>query len=183
MRAAVLAAALDELLDVGYGRLSFDSVAVRAGVHKTTVYRRWPSREALVTDALLEQRARDVPIPDTGSVRADLRSLAASIAASITSPTGQAVARTLVSDAGDIPEITTAVRAFWAARFAAARVIVARAVERGELVSGVDADLLIEALAGPLYLRLLVTRAPVEEQFIDRLLDLLLAGPQVPERS
>jgi AcrR family transcriptional regulator len=181
VRAAVLAAALDELLEVGYGRLSFESVAARAGVHKTTVYRRWPSREALVTAALLEQRGRDVPIPDAGSIRADLRALATAVAASVTSQTGHAIARALVSEAGDIPEITTAIRDFWSARFGAARTVVARAVGRGELPPGVDADLLIEALVGPLYLRLLVTREPLEDEFIDRLVDLLLAGAAPPD--
>lgn len=176
MRAAVLAAALDELIEVGYARLSVESVAARAGVHKTTVYRRWPSREALVTDALLEQRARDVPIPDTGSIGADLRALAHAIAASISSATGHAVARTLVSAGSDIPEVTTAVRDFWSARLAASRAVVDRGVERGELPPDVDPDLLIEALVGPLYLRLLVTREPLDDAFIDRLVDLLLAG-------
>jgi AcrR family transcriptional regulator len=180
VRDRVLAAALDELLEVGYGRLSFESVANRAGVHKTTVYRRWPSREALVTAALLAQRARDVPIPDTGSIRSDLRILAQAIAASITSPTGQAVVRSLVSEAGDIAEVTTAVRDFWTARFAVARVVVSRAVDRGELAPGIDPDFLIEALVGPLYLRLLVTRGPLDDAFIGKLVDLLLSGAANP---
>ena len=72
VRAAVLRATLDELAAVGYGNLSFESVAHRAGVHKTTLYRHWPGREALVREALLARSEVTVPIPDTGSLGADL---------------------------------------------------------------------------------------------------------------
>ena len=76
VRAAVLAATLAELADTGYAALTIENIARRAGVHKTTIYRRWTDRESLVADVLGERIALGFPIPDTGSVQDDLRQLA-----------------------------------------------------------------------------------------------------------
>jgi AcrR family transcriptional regulator len=177
-RAALLDATVAELLEVGYGRLRLESVAARAGVHKTTVYRRWPDRFALIAEALLDQRSADVPIPDTGSVRDELRLLAQAVATSITAPVGETLTRTLIAEAGHLPEAAAAMRRFWATRSRLAGELVTRAVERGQLPADTDAEQLIEALVGPLYLRLLVTGDPITDAYVDRLVDLLLAGVQ-----
>lgn len=174
VRGAVLAAVIDELVDVGYGGLSVESVATRAGVHKTTVYRRWASRESLVAEALLAQASQRVPMPDTGSVRADLRQLTRAVVANITSPPGEGVLRTLVSQAAQVPEIIQVGQRFWHARFALAGEVVQRGIARGELPPGTDPDLLIEALIGPLYLRLLVTGRTLDGEYADRIVDLVL---------
>lgn len=181
-RAAVLEATLAELLEVGYGGLRLEAVAARAGVHRTTVYRRWRDRRTLIAEALLAQRGPEVPVPDTGSVRGDLRALARAVAGSITTPLGAALARTLAADAGS-PEMATAAGAFWDERLRLAGAIVARAVERGELSPDTDADLLLEALVGPLYLRLLGNARPLTDGFVDALVDLLLAGASSPQRQ
>src|SRR6266496_6224804 len=78
VRAAVLAATLAELAGTGYAALTVENVARRAGVHKTTIYRRWKDRESLVTDAMTELAATQVPFPDTGDIDTDLRRLARS---------------------------------------------------------------------------------------------------------
>src|SRR5512132_695784 len=72
VRAAVLRATIAELLRTGYAGLSVEAVADRAGVHKTTVYRRWGTLQQLVTDALLAHVSAKVPQPDTGTLRSDL---------------------------------------------------------------------------------------------------------------
>jgi AcrR family transcriptional regulator len=176
VRAAVLHATIDELAAVGYPRLGFDGIARRAGVHKTTLYRRWPTREALVVEALLELSAARVPMPDTGSLRGDLLVLANAVRANITSPEVEAVLRALVADATRLPVLADAGRQYWPARFAQARRVVDHAIRRGELAAGADADLVIEALIGPLYLRLLVTLQPLEADFVERVVDLVVAG-------
>src|SRR3712207_1543584 len=76
VRAAVLSATIDALVDVGYDGLSVEDVARRAGVHKTTVYRRWPTRAALVAEATRERSQQVIPVPDTGTLAGDLRQLA-----------------------------------------------------------------------------------------------------------
>jgi AcrR family transcriptional regulator len=174
IRQAVLDAALAELAAVGYGSLSVEAVADRAGVHKTTVYRRWDNLGTLVVDAMLSQLARDVPTPDTGTVVADLRALLHAVVANITSPGAAGLLRALVGDAGQVPEIRDVGSAVWEERFAAARTIIGRGVERGELPPDTDADLMIEALIAPLYLRLLVTDVPIDPDYADRVLDLVL---------
>lgn len=100
VRTAVLAAALDELSERGYSAFTVENVAQRAGAHKTTVYRRWPDRDALAVDALAESVAAELPIPDTGSVDDDLRALSRSLVAWINSPSGRAVLAVMVSAAG-----------------------------------------------------------------------------------
>src|SRR5690348_1645244 len=105
VRAAVLTAALAELAEVGYAALTMDNVARRAGVHKTTVYRRWPDRDRLLLDALMDQVAVDVPIPDTRSIETDLQEHARSLVRWLTSPTGRAVIAAAFSDLARTPQL------------------------------------------------------------------------------
>ena len=177
VRAAVLSATLSELAKRGYAGLSFEAVATRAGVHKTTVYRRWPERPALVLDALLELSERTVPLPDSGSLQADLLALAEAIAANLSAPEVAAVLRALIA-ARHEPAIAAAVDRYWRARFDLVAEVVRRGVARGELPADVSADLLIESLIGPLYLRALVTGEALDEEFVSGVVGLVLAGAQ-----
>jgi AcrR family transcriptional regulator len=176
VRAAVLDATLVEVAEGGVGRLSIEAVAARAGVHKTTVYRRWPTREVLLVEALLARSAAHVPVPDTGSIRGDLRALAHAIVANITSPTGSGVARALVDETAHTPAIRDAALAFWRTRFDLVGVVIARAKQRGELPKRTDADFLIEQIIGPLYLRLLVTHGRLDNAYANQVVDFALAG-------
>jgi AcrR family transcriptional regulator len=176
VRAAVLEATLAEVAEHGFGGLSIDSVASRAGVHKTTVYRRWPTRSALVVDALLDRSRVRVPIPDTGSVQRDLRELTHSIVANLNSPVGGGVARALVAESDRTPEMRDAALEFWRNRFALVADVIARGVDRGELPAHTDPDFLIEAIIGPLYLRLLVTRGRLDNAYANRVVDFALAA-------
>jgi len=177
VRAAVLGATLDELAAVGYGEVSFESVARRAGVHKTTLYRHWPNREALVRDALLARSEVTVPIPDAGSLRGDLVAFAMSIVANITAADYEAIVRAVASDGRTEGALGDASRAFWRERFQLARIIVLRGIERGEVRADVDPTLLLESLVGPLYLRLLITREPLDDAFVERLVTQLISSP------
>ena len=169
MRSSVLNATLDELAVFGYRDLSFESVAHRAGVHKTTLYRHWPNRESLVREALLARSEVTVPIPDTGSLREDLIAFARSVVANITAPDYEAIVRAVASDARTEGALGDASRGFWRERFHLARIIVLRGIERGEIRSDVDPNLLLESLVGPLYLRLLITREPLDDAFVESL--------------
>ena len=149
----ILNATLDELAEAGYAALTLDRVAVRAGVHRATVYRRWASKDALVADAVITAAARDVPQPDTGSLRGDLRELTHAIVANLTSPISRALLRTLVSESGRAPGIEAVATAFWEHRFALATEVVRRGVKRGELSPETDPEFLIETLVAPLFAR------------------------------
>ena len=176
VREAVLRATLTELVESGYAGLSFDRVATRAGVHRTTVYRRWGNREDLVADALLTQAAQDVLIPDTGSLNGDLSLLLGAIVANLTSPLGGGLVRALVSEAAQSPGIAVAGRKFWSTRFSGVAVVLRRAAERGELPDGVDTDLFIEALVAPVFFRLLVTGQPVPQDYVQRLIHWVISA-------
>jgi AcrR family transcriptional regulator len=149
VRAAVLQAAIDELAAGGYAAFSLDRVAARAGVHRTTLYRRWGSRDALVLDATLDRAERAVPIPDTGSTRGDLVAYAREVIANVSTPEMNAVVRAFASEAARRPELAEGARQFWARRFALARDVVRRGVDRGDVAADVDADALLEAVLGP----------------------------------
>ncbi|NBE84813.1 TetR/AcrR family transcriptional regulator [Micromonospora rubida] len=176
VRTAVHAATLAELLDKGYAALSVENIAQRAGVHKTTVYRRWKDRESLLTDALAEHVAMDIPVPDTGAIETDLRALARSLVQKFTSPTGQAILAAMFTGAAHLPEIAAARRHVFDDRLARAESVVTRAIERGELATDTDPAELFKTLAAPIYLRLLITADPVDEATADQAVRVTLAA-------
>lgn len=160
---SVLEAALAEVVDRGYGDFTFESVATRAGVHRSTIYRHWSNKEDLVADALLAFSAVAIPMPDTGSTDDDLDHLATSIARNIGSPFGEGLLRALISDASRVPAVVSAAQRFWEQRFALVRDVTGRAVARGDLPADLDADAFVEALVSPLFFRLFVTGKPIDE--------------------
>ncbi|MEV0027980.1 TetR/AcrR family transcriptional regulator [Nocardia sp. NPDC050793] len=176
VRAAVLAAAVAELGEYGYAAFAVDNVARRAGVHKTTVYRRWPDRDALITDALADSVAAEIPIPDTGSVEDDLRALADGLVSWIESPSGRAVLAVMLPNITDQPQPPAGVRHVFRDRIRRALPIVERAVARGELGPGTDAAEMIKALVAPIYFRALITREKLDHRTAEAAAQLALTA-------
>lgn len=176
VRAAVLTATLAELADVGYAALTIDNIARRAGVHKTTIYRRWPDREALVADVLGEHIATDFPIADTGSVEADLVQLAQAFVAWVTDPPGRMIFSAIYSDAARIPGISDARRDLFEYGPRRAAVVIERAVARGELPAGTDPAAVIRTLIAPIYFQLTVTAEPLDQAAADQAAQIALAA-------
>ncbi|WP_433205561.1 TetR/AcrR family transcriptional regulator C-terminal ligand-binding domain-containing protein [Nocardia sp. CA-107356] len=167
VRAAVLAAAVQELSEHGYAAFTIDNVAQRVGVHKTTIYRRWPDRDALIADALADSVAAEIPIPDTGSIEGDLNALARSLVTWISSPSGRAVLAVMLSTAAGQPPPPVSARHAFRDRIRKALPVVTRAVERGELPSGTDPAELIKTLVAPIYFRVLITGEAVDDHTAD----------------
>jgi len=161
---AVFAAAVGELSERDYSDISIESIAARAGVHKTTVYRRWGSKVELIRQVLVGAAAARIQLPDSGSIDTDVRALARAVQAILSLPEGAAITRALIAGALSSPEIAEVMDQFWAARLEAISVIVRRAIGRGQLPAGTDAAALMHAVAAPLYYQLLVNRAPVTER-------------------
>ena len=169
LRAAVLAATLDELTAGGFSALTMDNVARRAGVHKTSLYRNWKDRASLVADALAENVATGVPIPDTGSIESDLREYTRSLIGWLTSPLGRAVLGATISDAARAePELADIEQRFYIDRLRRARPMITRAVARGELPPDTDPDAVIKTVLAPIYLRLLITAETVDDATADQ---------------
>jgi len=167
-REKILRATLDILLTSGYDDLSISRVAARADVAETTVYRNWPTKTHLAAEALAELASTENPIPDTGSLEGDLRALLTQVVHLIDRPAVRRVVRAVVALDTEEPEIASLKSTFWSERFAAARSIVERAIGRGELSPGADADAIIEDLASVAYFRLLITGRPLDAQLIER---------------
>jgi AcrR family transcriptional regulator len=176
VRAAAITATLAELAESGYTALSLERVAQRAGVHKTTLYRRWGSREELVLDAMLESAGRRISVPDTGSLREDLLELARTAAANAATPEVAAMARAVVAESPYDSRLAAANERFWQERLALDAVIVERAIERGEVADGTDPCRAIETVLGPIHLRLLLTGEPVDREFLEALVDTVVDG-------
>ncbi len=176
VRAAVLSATLGELTESGYTALTIEKVARRAGVHKTTVYRRWKDRESLVVDAVTELAGIRVPFPDSGDISADLHALALSLVRYLASPAGRAVTAVTLTDAGRIPEVTDARRRFFESRYRLAEPVIRAAIARGELPAGTDPAEVVRAVIAPIYLRILVTAEPINERTADTAADAALAA-------
>jgi AcrR family transcriptional regulator len=175
VRRAVLAATLLELADRGYAALSIEDVARRAGVNKTTVYRRWGDRQSLVIEALTDEMAI-VAIPDTGTLEGDLRAWALSLIRALTSPVGQAMINTMLIGGADIPEVAEAKRQFFDDRMRRAEPMIVRAIKRGEVPGDTEPTELLKTLIAPIYLRLLVTAEPIDETTADLAAAIALAA-------
>jgi AcrR family transcriptional regulator len=175
VRAAVLDATLALLRDEGFAAITFDAVAKRSGIHRTTLHRRWPSRAALVADALAESSAQQVPVPDTGSLTGDLRAFARSVRGAITSRSSRGIASALADPAvaGELAQVT---QRFWSARFEAARILVERAQARNELPASTDPVFVIELVGGPIWFRTLVVGRRADDHFLDRVVDTAVKG-------
>lgn len=167
VRMTVLDATVAELAEHGYSGLTMDGVAARAGVNKTTLYRRWGKKESLIVAAVDAFAAAQVKVPDTGHIDEDLRQWAHCILATLTGEISGALIRAIFGGAGDTPEVHDLRRRFWLTRAALVRPMIDRAVRRGELPVGTDADEVIKQVGAPLYYRMLVLDEALTPQAAD----------------
>lgn len=175
MTAAVRAATVGALTEHGWNGLTVEGVAARAGVNKTTIYRRWGGREALVADLLLTASDQQIPLPDTGSLRGDLAAFARQVRDAVVAPANRALLSTLAAGRRD-SALAELGRRYWAARLARARPMIERAVARGELAGDVDADALIVRVVGPVWFGVFGPGTAVDDAFVEGCVDIVLTG-------
>jgi AcrR family transcriptional regulator len=175
-RAVILDATRDLLVEGGVQNLTIEGVAARAGVAKTTIYRRWRSKDELAFAVLLEL-VDLLAVPDVGDTRIELVYLVESVIRVLSTTLMGAVMQGLASDLGSDRELQSAFREQVVdARVGELRRIVARGVARGDVRADADADLMYELLLGPVYFRLLLSGGPLEEALAKRLVDAVLPG-------
>ncbi|GAA4655415.1 TetR/AcrR family transcriptional regulator [Arthrobacter cryoconiti] len=165
IRESVLSAAFIELAESGYADLSVEAVASRAGVNKTTIYRRWQTLEDLLVDALTVG-ALEIPIPDTGSVEGDLLAVGHELAKLLNDGVGRQIA-TFVFTAGlRSSELREATRGYFEDQAVRAIPIIVRAIDRGELPTDCDASALLTTFRAPLFYQLVTTGDPIDVELI-----------------
>jgi AcrR family transcriptional regulator len=151
----------------GYRSMTVDDIAALAGVGKQTIYRRWPSKAAIVLDALTMRTAFEIVAPDRGSAREDVRLFLRDAFAALRSGRRKVVV-TLMAEAQLDEEFAAAFRErFIAGRRAALIELLARGVRRGELAPDADVEFLADMIHGPIWYRLLNRHAPVDDEFAD----------------
>ena len=179
-RQAILHSTLKLLKESGFPQLSIEAIAADADVSKATVYRWWPTKAALVADAFSVSAEQELRFPDTGSVRKDMSLQMRQVIRVFRSQRGKVVAALLGGGQSD-PELIAAFRErfLWPRRRQAYQTL-QRGIDRGELPAGIDMDLTLDSLYGPIYMRFLIRHDELNESFADALCELVLRGVAQP---
>lgn len=172
-RDRVLTTTFELLGETGVSGLTVDEVARRSGVAKTTIYRHWPTREALVIDACSRISAEQ-EIPDTGSLEGDLRAILANIAHLLGTARWSSVLPSIVDVAERDPEFADIHSRIQLGHAAPLREALERAGRRGEIPATADRSTMIAALLGPLFYRRWFSREPIDDQFVQTIIGVVV---------
>jgi len=172
---AIFAAAAELIREKGYDGFSMAAVADRAGVAKTTVYRRWPTRSHLVLATMSSVMSR-VALFDTGDFRADLACFARTLATALRAPGTRRLIAELALASEQREELADGFHRLFTQRRAAALDTVERAAAAGQLRRGADPELMIDQISGALHYRMLVTGDGPSDAYAERLVDAILEG-------
>jgi AcrR family transcriptional regulator len=172
-RKAVIQSTLALLNRVGFNELSVEAVAARAGVGKATIYRWWPNKAELVIESFVWAVEEELRFPSAGPVLASIREQMRRWAVIFRGPLGQIVATVIGAGQSD-PEILQAFRDHWVEpRRIEARRLLRLAMENGDIRDDLDPDSVLDLLYGPLYLRLLIKNAPLNEDFVNTVFEVV----------
>lgn len=183
---AILEATLDLIAELGVDRFRTEDVAARAGVGKGAIYRRYRSKDELVTAAVAALVSDEIAVPDTSSTRADLLVLMREAVGLYRGSVAGRLMPSLIGAMARDRKLARAVRdGFLTGRRAALRRVLERGVERGDLRPDLDVELALDVLGGPLFYRLLVTGGPIDDRLAEGVADLILRGfaPEEPHRA
>src|ERR1017187_4301758 len=176
---AILTATVELLADRGLAAMSIEEVAARAGVGKTTIYRRWPSKGLLALDAFVTSFREEQPLPDTGTLRGDLVAALRGWVRAVTQTPMGPMLTSLIAAAQYDPEL----RGAWRERVLEPqrrqhRIMLERAVGRGEIPASVDREVVLDLFFGAAEHRLLLGHLPMTDAFIGEVVEVILAGIQ-----
>jgi AcrR family transcriptional regulator len=167
---AITSAFFEELADVGYGRLSIDAVARRAGVGKAAIYRRWKSKLEITVSLIAEVAVEAIDVPDTGTLLGDVREYLNRGQEALTHRLASKIIPDLLAEGTRNPDLTSALlETVRDPRRAKAAQLVQRAITRGELAADTDIGLCLDFLAGPLYWRMTLLRTDFDSTYLDQL--------------
>jgi AcrR family transcriptional regulator len=174
---AIIEATLRLIAERSVHEFRTEDVASRAGVGKGAIYRRYPSKDELVTAAVAALVDEEIVVPDTGSTRADLLALMREAVELYRGSLPGRLMPNLVSAMAQRPELARTFRdGFLANRRTALTDVLRRGIERGDLRPDLDLELALDVLGGPLFYRLLITGGPIDEQLAENVTELMLRG-------
>lgn len=162
-------AILELLVEGGVDACTFQNVAARAGIERSTLYRRNPDRWPTIMSAIIELAERETARSDSGSFRDDLASTLNNLMKVLVSPLGPA----LIEVAGALQAGAAPGQAerFWASRQQQLAPMFETAIARGELAADVDRDELFAMAAGPIYFRRFISAQPLDEGWVRKVVD------------
>jgi AcrR family transcriptional regulator len=175
-RERVLTTTLDLLTETGLAELTIDEISRRSGVAKTTIYRHWPNRSAIVIDACSRMTDDQDPPPDTGSLDGDLRALLTGIAGRLGAARWSSLLPSIDDAAEHDPEFASIHSTIQRGHAAPLRAALDRAALRGEIPPAADRNAIAAALLGPLYYRRWFSREQIDAEFVDMLIGNTIAG-------
>lgn len=183
-RKAILLATIDLVSTVGYAGLTIEGIALAAGVGKQTIYRWWPSKAAVLFDAILEKSSQpegDVSLPDTGDLETDLRQVLRATVAELIDPENDRLQRAVtVEIQTDTVIAQELVRRLLRPQLDATAARIEAGIRAGQIDASVNAELVAELLFGPIFYRWLLRTGEVTQAFADGVLDLVLGGIRSP---
>jgi AcrR family transcriptional regulator len=171
---AILDAALELLAEVGFDRMTMDTVAARARASKATIYRRWPDKAGLVVDALKHRGSLVHHVPDSGTLRGDLERYVREAVAATGGTDGALMVGLLAVAARDSELSAVFAQQFHAEQLPTLTDLLDRARERGEIGPDVDQSIVTEVLPGTMIMHTIILGLPGDEAFVHRLVDDLL---------
>jgi AcrR family transcriptional regulator len=180
---AIMAAAVDVLGEKGYGTFSIEGVAARAGVAKQSIYRRWPSKGALLLDIYMEGMTGDgMTVPSGKGVEADFCAYIGQTIRRLKDVAWMNTLRSVVAEAQTDPRLRTLVfEKVVGPRREIGRRLLQAAVASGELDRDFDVEIFLDLVFGAVWYRLLLGHAPIDKQFADRMLKRLFAHARAVE--
>jgi AcrR family transcriptional regulator len=174
-RKAVLEAANSLLEEVGFAKLSMEGIAARAKVSKATIYRWWPSKGAVAMEAFLGAISPRIAFPHTDSAIADVTNQMQALVSAYRGKDGRVVCELIALGQSDPDTLASFVDGYLRPRRSAAKDALQRGIASGE-IREVDLDLLVDALYGPIFHRMLVRHMPLEDGYAQRLADVVFSG-------
>jgi len=182
-RQSILRSTIKLLRKSGFADLSIEAIAADARVGKTTVYRWWPNKGALVVDAFAASTEDELHFPDSGSVYKDMSLQMCQWLGVLRSPRGCIVRAILAAGQSDRELLDEFRKRLLRPRRQEAYQTLRRGIDRGELPHGLDLDLVLDILYGAIYMRFLIRHDELSERYIEELCRLVLDGAAAESHS
>ncbi|WP_410768504.1 TetR/AcrR family transcriptional regulator [Fontibacillus sp. BL9] len=173
---SILSASYDLLLEKGFGAVTVEKIAERAGVSKATIYKWWPNKAAVVMDGFLSSAAERMPVPDTGSALNDIVIHATNLVRFLTSREGNIIMELIGEGQFDSGLAEAYQTRFFHPRRLEARQLIERGIQLGELRGNLDIELCIDLIYGPIFYRLLILSNEMDDAYVENLVKYAFAG-------